>query len=252
MKKSIILLLIASLAFSCKSEKTRLKSDLEAANLKGNVWKIDKIIHDTDSKCACPAGMKTECNQSKFVYDKKGNLTESYKIDENDSINEVTKYVYNNQGVCSEMATYKGEKLAEKEIPVLVGTQVTGCKIYNENGIAESICNYVYSGDEISEVKTLNTKGEVISSVQNEYLNGHLVSQTEKDSNGDVISVTKFKRNANNDIVESIILLSKDNKEYKISFEYEYDNTGNWIKQTKIYNGQIENIVVRNIEYFKV
>ena len=67
-----------------------------------------------------------------------------------------------------------------------------------------------------------------------------------------VISITKFKRNTNNDIIESVILVSKDNKEYKISFEYEYDSAGNWIKQIKIYNGQIENIILRNIEYFKV
>lgn len=67
-----------------------------------------------------------------------------------------------------------------------------------------------------------------------------------------VINITKFKRNTNNDIIESVILVSKNNKEYKITFEYEYDSTGNWIKQTKIYNGQIENIILRNIEYFKV
>jgi hypothetical protein len=252
MKKAAILLLIAIIAHSCKSEKSHLKSDLVIANLKGNIWKIDKTIHGTDSKCACPAGMKTECNKSKFVYDKKGNLAESYKIDENDSINEITKYVYNSQGVCTEMATYKGEKLTEKEVPVLQGVKTTGCKIYNENGTVETTCVYIYSGDEISEEKTLNSKGGVVSSVQNEFLNGQLVSQTEKDSNGDVISITKFKRNTSNDIVESVILLSKDNKEYKVTYEYEYDVAGNWIKQTKFYNGQIENIVVRNIEYFKV
>lgn len=252
MKKAAILLLIAIIALSCKSEKSQLKSDLEAANLKGNIWKIDKTIHSTDSKCACPAGMKIECNKSKFVYNKKGNLTKSYKIDENDSINERTEYIYNSQGVCTEMVTYKGEKLVEKEVPVLQGVKTTGCKIYNENGTVETTCDYVYSGDEISEEKTLNTKGEVISLVQNEYLNGQLVSQTERDSNGDVISINKFKRNTSNDIVESVILVSKYNKEYKITFEYEYDSSGNWIKQTKIYNGQIENIILRNIEYFKV
>ena len=40
--------------------------------------------------------------------------------------------------------------------------------------------------------------------------------------------------------------------EYKFSYEYEYDSAGNWIKQTRFYDGQIENIVMRNIEYFTV
>ena len=77
MKQFAALLLIAVFAFACKSEKSYVKSDLEAANLKGNVWKVDKTIHDANGKCACPAATKTECNQSKYVYDKKGNIIES-------------------------------------------------------------------------------------------------------------------------------------------------------------------------------
>jgi hypothetical protein len=33
--------------------------------------------------------------------------------------------------------------------------------------------------------------------------------------------------------MESVILLSKDSKEYKVTYEYEYDSTGNWLTQTK-------------------
>jgi hypothetical protein len=252
MKNSAIVLFIAIIAYSCKSGQSNVKSDLDAANLKGKVWKIDKTIHDTDNKCACPAGMETECNQARFIYDKNGNLSESYTIDENGETNETTKYVYNRQGVCSEITKYKGDKLIEKEVPVLRGIQVTGYKIYDENGINATTLDYVYSGNEVSEEKTLNSKGAVVSSVQNEFLNGQLVSQIEKDSSGNILTISKYKRNASNDIVEYVITTPKDNVEYKVTFEYEYDNTGNWTKQTKIYNGQIVNIVLRNIEYFKV
>jgi antitoxin component YwqK of YwqJK toxin-antitoxin module len=249
MKNFVSLILITFIAFSCKSTQSHLKTDLEVANLKGNVWKIDKTIHNANGNCVCPAAMKTECNQSKYVYDKKGNLLESFTIDENGSINDSSKYVYNRRGVCSEIARFSGKK--SKEVPVLQGERVTGIKIYNENGIIEATLNYVYSGDEISEEKTLNSNGELVSSVQKEYLNGQLVSQTEKDNNGNVQTIRKFKRNASNDVVEHLIILSKDNKEYKFTYEYEYDSAGNWIKQTRFYDGQIENIVLRNIEYFK-
>jgi hypothetical protein len=123
--------------------------------------------------------------------------------------------------------------------------------MYNENGIIETTLNYVYSGDEISEEKTINSNSEFVSSVQKEFLNGQLVSQTEKGNNGDVQIIRKFKRNPSNDIIENLIILPKDNKEYKFTYEYEYDSVGNWIKQTRFYDGQIENIVIRNIEYFK-
>ena len=78
MKKSTGLMIIAIIAFSCKSEQSHLKSDLILANLKGNVWKIDRTIHDTQNKCAC--ALKTECNESKYVYDSKGNLLKSYTL----------------------------------------------------------------------------------------------------------------------------------------------------------------------------
>jgi hypothetical protein len=87
MNKIACLSMIAIIAFSCKTEQSQVKSDLESANLKGKVWKIDKTIHDAEAKCACPAAMKTECNQSQYVYDNNGNLIESNAIDENGIIN---------------------------------------------------------------------------------------------------------------------------------------------------------------------
>jgi hypothetical protein len=250
MKKFTGYLIIAFIAFSCKSEQSHPKSDLNIANLKGNVWKIDRTIHDTKNKCAC--ALKTECNESKYEYDSKGNLLESYTIDENGSTNDSSKYIYDRHGVCSEIIKFSGKKLIGKEIPVFERERVIGVKIFNENGKIESIINYVYSGSEISEEKTRNGNGEVVSTVQKESLNGQVVSQIEKDSNGNMLNVSKFKRNVNNDIIECLFTVTKDNKEYKITYEYDYDSAGNWIKQTKFFDSQIVNIMVRNIEYFKV
>jgi hypothetical protein len=241
--------MIALIAVACIPVQSHLKSDLEIANLKGNVLKIDWTIHDTKNKCACT--IKTECNESKYVYDKRGNLLESYTIDENGSINDSSKYVYNRQGVCSEIIKFSGKELIGKEVPVLEEEKVTGVKIYDQNGKIESTLIYTYSGNEISEEKTLNSDGEVVSIVQKEFLTGQLVSQIEKDNNGKVISISKFRRNDNNDIIECLFTITKDDKEYKLIYEYEYDTAGNWIKQTKFYESQIVNIVVRNIEYFK-
>jgi hypothetical protein len=153
MEKILSLLLIAVFVFSCKSEKSSIQSDLEASNLKGKIWKIDKTIHDASGGCACPAAMKTECNKSQYVYDKMGNLIESCTIDENGDINISTEYIYNRRGVCSGINRYSGEKLVGKEVPVLQGTKVVGYKIYDGDGNNETTLNYKYSGDKISEEK---------------------------------------------------------------------------------------------------
>jgi hypothetical protein len=250
MKKTLVFLFIAIIAFSCKPEQSKIKSDLELANLKGNVWKIDKTIHETDYKCAC--AMKAESNRSKYVYDREGKLLESCTIDENGIVNESLKCVYNRLGVCKEIDKYSGDKLTGKEIPVLQGGKATGCKIFDENGIIETTLLYVYSGDDITEEKTIDSDGKIVGSVQNEFINGQLVSQTEKDSNGEVKTINKIKRNTGNDMIEYLIKVTTDNNEFKFTFEYEYDTAGNWIKQTKFYDGQIVNIVIRNIEYYKI
>jgi len=250
MKKTVSILIIAIIAISCKSEQSNIKSDLKSANIKGNVWKIDRTVHDTENKCAC--SIKTECNETKYVYDTKGNLVESYTIDENGSINDSLRYDYNRRGICTEITRFTGKKLSGREIVVLEGGKVTGVKTLNENGTIESILKYTYSGNEISEERTYNGNGEIVSVIQKEFLNGQVASQTEKDSSSNVVSVSRFKRNAGNDVVECLFMVPKDNQEYKFTYEYEYDNAGNWIKQTKFYDGQIVNIVVRDIEYFKV
>jgi hypothetical protein len=226
-----------------------MKSDLALTNLKGSVWKIDKTIHKTGNSCGCV--LKTDCNQSKYVYNEKGNLLTWYTIDEFGLINDSTNYNYNKRGVCTEITIFSGKKPVGKKTPVLQGEKITGYKMYDENGMIVSTLNYVYSGDEITEEKTLDDKGAVISTLQKEILNGQLVAQTEKDDNGNVISTSKYKRNASNDISECITIIAKDNKEFKLTYEYEYDGAGNWIKQTQSYDGAIISITLRNIEYSK-
>jgi hypothetical protein len=250
MKQSVSLLIILFFAFSCKQTQQIQKSDLVSENLKGNVWKIEKTIHTTGNKCGCV--LNDECNKSKKIYDNKGNLLTLYTIDEFGNTNDSTDYIYNRKGVCSEIIRFNGKNMVEREVPVLKNNKITGYKIYNESGTIEATLNYLYSGDEIAEEKTLNSKGEIVSFFLKEYNNGQLVSQTEKNGNGEILSVSRFIRNENNDIIERIVFVSRDNTEYKFKYEYVYDNTGNWIQQTRLYNGQIENIVIRNIEYFTV
>lgn len=250
MKQLTSLLLIAIIAFSCKSEKTDLKSDLELANLKGKVWKIERNIHNANAGSACPAAEKVMCNQSIFVYNERGNLIESSDIDDRGNIALNCKYVYDRHDVCNEIQKYTGEKLVGKEVNILIENKLTEIKSFNEYGVNDKIYKYEYSGGLLAEEKTLNSSGEVESSVHNEYINGQLELQTKKDANGDTTSVVKYKRNAQNDIIEYTITVPKGNMEYRFTFEYEYDDEGNWTKQTQFYNGGIETITLRNITYF--
>jgi hypothetical protein len=124
-------------------------------------------------------------------------------------------------------------------------------KIFDEKDVPVTTLNYVYTGDEITEEKTVDGNDKVTGIILKEYLNGQLVSQTEKDGDGNVTSISRYKRNTSNDVVECITTITRDNKDFKLTYEYEYDSAGNWIKQTQYYEGAIINIILRNIEYFK-
>jgi hypothetical protein len=249
MKQLAGLLTIAVIAFSFNSQTSNLKSDLEVSNVKGNVWKIQKTVHKVEG-AVCPGAEKSDCNKALYVYNKKGNLIESSEVDENGKIVLISKYVYSGDDVCSEINKYSGNKLIEKQVNILQGGKVTETKVFNEDGTIENIYKYEYSGNELLSGTTLNQAGEVVSSFQNEFLNGQLCSQTERNDIGDISSVTKYKRNTYNDVIESKRSYPKDTSEYKPTFVYEYDNQGNWIQQTQLYNGEIAAIIVRNITYY--
>ena len=56
MKQLTTIIFLVIIACSCNMGKTNFKSDLEFANLKGNIWKIDKTVYDTEAKSVCAAG----------------------------------------------------------------------------------------------------------------------------------------------------------------------------------------------------
>jgi hypothetical protein len=252
MKNLTCLLLIAVVALSCKSGNTSIKNDLELANLKGSVSQIDKTFHDASAKCVCPAAQKSECNQMSYMYDKKGNLIESTGVDENGAVALKTKYNYNRKGLCEEVQHLSGDNITGKEVTTFQGCRAVAVKAYGEEGKLNSSYKYRYTGDDLSEEQSFNDRGEITGTYSNKIENGQLVERTEKDKEGNILSIKTFKRNSNSDISELTIQVPQNNAEYKLTFEYDYDDHGNWIRQTQTYNGEIQNITIRNITYYDI
>jgi len=250
MKKLLIILSVVVISISCKTGNTGTKSDLEASNLKGQVWKVEKVVHNAMGKTVCPAAEKAECNNSVFVYGKNGYLIESSEIDEDGKVSESSKYLYGGSDLCKGIEKYAANVLKGKEINTYKNGKLTEVRVFNEQGETESILTYEYSGSELTGGKVFNKAGELISSFRNEYSNGRLIKQTSLDKSGSPSSVTSFIRNEKNDVIEYHVLTPQDNNEFKVINEFEYDNQGNWIKKTQKYDGQIVGIVMRNITYY--
>jgi hypothetical protein len=251
MKQTAFILFIAVFALSCNSERYMPKSDLEASNLKGRIQKIERTVHKAGDKSKCPCNGLDENKQIFYTYNDKGNLTESAKLDEDGNVVLVSKYLYNRQDVCTEIDNYlQGDKPAGQEINTLRGKKVTEVSVLDEEGNTENVYKYGYSGSDLTEGKTLNKSGDLLSSFQNAYVNGQLETRTEKNILLNITTVTQYKRNEANDISEYTVTNSNENTGYVFKLEYEYDDKGNWTKQTQYYNGEIAGIVLRNITYY--
>ena len=251
MKICVSALAFALFIVACSSNSVNNTTDLELSNLQGQVWKIDRTNHSSLAGCVCPAALENECNQTLVIYNEAGNVAESYDIDaDGDTINH-SVYRYNKKGICTGIDKFSGTRLTGRQIPKFEKGMLSQVKVIDENGNHHTTYIYKHTDAGLSEIVTLNSDDDPVSKTMNEYKDGLLVSQTETDKSGNIKSTTQFKRNSHNDIIESIISISKDSLDYKILFEYEYDEMGNWVKQTKFYNGDIENVVLRNITYYE-
>jgi hypothetical protein len=207
-------------------------------------------VHDTKESCNCPASMRSDSKRSLVVYNGNGFLTESSSLGDDANVLVKSEYSYTKKGICSEVIRYSGEKIIGKDEIISQGGKVTVVRVLNRDGYMGKSYTYKYTGDLISEELEQNDLGNLLSSVSYVYSEGQLVSQTEKDADGNVVTVSRFKRNSNNDVIEYLISIPKENRISKFIFEYEYDDAGNWIKQTQYYDGNIISVVLRNILYY--
>ena len=240
---------ICILAFSCTTVTSRHPSDLEASNIRGSVSKIKQSINSAHAAACCPAAESDDCKEVIYMYNDRGNLTEYSTVDMDGEIIQTSKYVYNRHNNCSEVNKFSGNKLVGKRLNVLRDYKLVRVKIFNKEGKQENTIRYNYSGNQVSGGITLNKEGEITGSFDNAYANGQLDSQTEKDGTGNITKITRFKRNSNNDVIETTITFPKTQSEQKFSYDYEYDGEGNWIKKTQRNDGEIVGIIMRNITY---
>lgn len=240
------------IVFACNSENSKPETDLAGANLKGKVSKIQKTIHDANAIPCCPAAEKSDCKEAIYVYNEKGFITESSNLDVDGDIQETSKYIYDKNDACTEIEKYSGDQLIGKELNTYEGVNLIETKVFDKNGEISNINKYEYTTDGLSKGTIYNNTGEIESSFENVYVSGQLESQIEKDGSGVVVAVTKYKRNSSNDILETVYTNHKINNGSTLTFDYEYDSEGNWIKKTQVYEGEIMGIILRNIEYYNV
>lgn len=243
----IILLLIM---VSCSDENNVARmNDLALANLNGKVWKIERRLHSAVAKAVCPAAERNESNNSIFTYDEKGFLAESVDLDNDGRIVSTSRYIYRKGGLL-EIERTNGSEPKGKIINKYLNGLLIESKVLNPDGSIETESHFEYSGNDITGGKVMDGSGILQNSFKNEYRDGQVNIQTQYDESGNPITISRFRRNEHNDIIEYRISNREADSEYTVIVEYDYDSEGNWIKQTQRFDGEIIAIITRVIEYY--
>lgn len=244
----VIILVFAILLTSCSSNK----NDLEELNLKGKIWKLKETRYEGEEKFGkYQIGDKRYYGHQFYVFNEEGNLLESQQLDRKGEIESVSKYSYDKSGNCTEITTYEDDEVVQKQVNQIADNQVVEVKVFDDEGNLTEKYQYDYSGSDISGGKIFKGDGSLDLTFKNELSGGLLTKQIVKDSLDQITSIRTYERNTEGDIVTQKIEYPKDTTEYAYTFQYDYDEQGNWLKQYQVdEDGKIDDILVRNIVYY--
>ena len=165
-----------------------------------------------------------------YSYDEKGMLITEMKYDENEKLKYKNVYTYNEKAWCTQQQEYMYETLYD------VYTNK-----YDANGNLTEVKFHTYITDTDVKDYTANTKYDTEGRwIENSQINekGKLVTRTSAtyDAMGNQVSYTEY---------------TPDGKiKEKNTNTFEYDKTGNWIKQSYFTNGKLVSVTVREFMYF--
>ncbi|MFJ1427832.1 hypothetical protein ACILD6_04405 [Capnocytophaga canimorsus] len=163
-----------------------------------------------------------------YKYDDKDNLIEENWSDSSGNIYDGPTYKYDDKGNQIEKNHYHSDGSFE-------GKQIYK---YDDKGNQIELNNYNYDGDFVGKITCkYDDKGNKVE------------AEMHNDWNGFIRLI--FKYDDKNNVVEMNMYDSKEGSEDKITFKYEFDTKGNWVKLINYENDKPELIIEREIEYYQ-
>lgn len=246
--KLTAILMCTTILFGCNSNK----NDLEDHNLKGKIWKLKETSYEGEEKFGkYQIGDKNYWGHQFYLFNESGNLIETQRLDRKGKVERVSKYIYDDASNCKEITTYEDDDVVQKKVNLIENNRIMEVQVFDKDAELTKKYQYNYSGSDISDGKIFNGNGGLNISFENELSSGLLEKQIAKDSIDEVTSIITYERNREGDITKQTVEYPKDTTEYFYTFQYEYDDIGNWIKQFQFdKEGEIKDIIVRNIIYY--
>lgn len=195
---------------------------------KGNIYRVTKIQKDENEK-----------QIKKTICDSKGNLKQYYIITIDDNGNEIELKNYNNKNELFYLQKNKYD--------------VNGNVISKIGGAPESV--------KVSTTEfEYNSNNKIIQKIHYDYYGSNNTQTYIYDSNGNEVISELFKSNGDytkfistydqqNNILTQYWYDKDGNQKQWNNWEYQYDKQGNWITKKSFFNGELDLVYERKIEY---
>ena len=188
-------------------------------------------------------------SRMEYYYNPQGQLFETrYNSDK-------TLYVYNSEGYLIKDATYSpgGFLKTHYNYQVDINGKVLKEETYHANQL-ESTIAYTYNkqGDPV-EMRYYDAQGNLLQRVESKFNKQHLAERNRTyDKDNKLVNITTKKYNSQGDCIKLQAENKLPQKQKNIAtYEYKYDNRGNWIAKTTFINGEPRQIIERTLSYYE-
>jgi hypothetical protein len=270
MKPALFALAFAALAAGCARPAYVVKSDTEAARIRGRVIRIRETLFDVmDSRFEPNTHTVVEYNRAGNV-----TLTDTYKGPDSVYISR-DEYIYDPSGTRMERHIRR-DKLKNRFSETTYRYDAEGHLVREADGWHGWHADYTYDRHGYPRTRvdtTLNIDEKIryrydrlgrLKSERYRRGNGPLkrytyhgdsdmvagirLGRTETDrydERGDLVVMTS-------EVIEDKNRRGKITKSFPVSLtaEYEHDSLGNWVRRTLLYKGEVQNVTWREIDYY--
>ena len=188
-------------------------------------------------------------SRMEYYYNPQGQLFETrYNSDK-------TLYVYNPEGYLIKDATYSPGGFLKTHYNYQVDTngKVLKEETYHANQL-ESTIAYTYNkqGDPV-EMRYYDAQGNLLQRVESKFNKQHLAERNRTyDKDNKLVNITNKKYNSQGDCIKLQAENKLPQKQKNVAtYEYKYDNQGNWIAKTTFINGEPRQIIERTLSYYE-
>lgn len=188
-------------------------------------------------------------SRMEYYYNPQGQLFETrYNSDK-------TLYVYNPEGYLIKDATYSPGGFLKTHYNYQVDTngKVLKEETYHANQL-ESTIAYTYDkqGDPV-EMRYYDAQGNLLQKVESKFNKQHLAERNRTyDKDNKLVNITNKKYNSQGDCIKLQAENKLPQKQKNVAtYEYKYDNRGNWIAKTTFINGEPRQIIERTLSYYE-